>query len=389
MTSTKVPLLDVNIQNQPLASELRDAFDRVLSHGRFILGDEVTDFEAAVAAELGVKHAIGVSSGTDALLLALMALDIGPGDEVICPSFSFFATAGAIARTGATPVFADVCPVTFNLDPESTVNLITTKTKAIIPVHLYGQSAPMDELMTIAHNHQLKVIEDAAQSFGAAYRGTALGAIGDFGCFSFFPSKNLGGLGDSGLLTTNDDALADKAAYLRNHGMNPKYYHAMIGGNFRIDALQAALLSVKLPHHRQYSHARAENAAYYLKGLAAHGQPASYDQPESAKLILPTALADNTHIWNQFTLRLPVAPDATSLPRDALKAWLAERDIGSEIYYPVPFNQQECFAHLPKAECPVSDQLAREVLSIPVYPELTDAQLDAVIEGVSEFVATL
>lgn len=378
MSTVKVPLLDVNIQNHPLASELRTAFDRVLDHGRFILGDEVTDFEKAAAAELGVKHAVGVSSGTDALLLALMALDIGPGDEVICPSFSFFATAGAIARTGATPVFADVSPVTFNLDPESTANLITTKTKAIMPVHLYGQSAPMDELMTIAHDHKLKVIEDAAQSFGAAYRSAALGTIGDFGCFSFFPSKNLGGFGDSGLLTTNDDALAAKAVYLRNHGMNPKYYHAMIGGNFRIDAVQAAMLSVKLPHHRQYSHGRAENAAYYLKNLA--------EVADDAKLVLPTALTHNTHIWNQFTLRLPAPADAETLPRDALKNWLNGNDIGAEIYYPVPFNQQECFAHLPKADCPVSDQLAREVLSIPVYPEMTTEQLDHVINAIKDFV---
>lgn len=377
MKPTQVPLLDLGAQNHPLTAELRAAFDRVLDHGRFILGDEVTAFEDATAEALGAKHAIGVSSGTDALLLALMTLDIGPGDEVICPSFSFFATAGVISRLGATPVFADICPDTFNLDPESTANLITTKTKAIIPVHLFGQSADMDALMTIAHDHKLHIVEDAAQAFGAAYRDKALGTIGDFGCFSFFPSKNLGGFGDGGLVTTNDDALADKARILRVHGSKPKYYHAMIGGNFRLDALQAALIAVKLPHHAQYSHARASNAAYYREALA----PLANENP----LVLPYTLEQNTHIWNQFTLRLPVPEGAEALPRDALKNHLNERNVGAEIYYPVPFHRQECFAHLPKATCPESDKAASEVISIPVYPELTEEQREAVVDAVRSF----
>lgn len=396
MKSTPVPLLDLAAQNHPLAAELRAAFDRVLEHGIFILGGEVTDLESAAAETLGAKHAIGVSSGTDALLLALMALDIGPGDEVICPSFSFFATAGAIARLGATPVFADVCPLCFNLDPESVAQLITPKTKALIPVHLFGQSAPMDPLIAIARDHGLKVIEDAAQAFGAAYHGKALGTIGDFGCFSFFPSKNLGGFGDGGLLTTNDDALADKARILRVHGSKPKYYHSLIGGNFRLDALQAALIGVKLPHHAQYSYARAENAAYYREALAplaqaaasqcAHCGPA--EKPAAnARLILPQTLPQNTHIWNQFTLRLPAPKDAAELPRDQLKKHLNARDIGAEIYYPVPFHLQKCFDYLPPAECPVSEMLAREVLSIPIYPELTPDQRDAVVTAVTEFFA--
>jgi len=378
MSSTNVPLLDLAAQNHPLAAELRAAFDRVLDHGRFILGQEVTALEEAAAAELDVAHAVGVSSGTDALLLALMALDIGPGDEVICPSFSFFATAGAIARLGATPVFADISPDSFNLDPESTAQLITKQTKAIIPVHLFGQSAAMEPLMAIARDHGLKVIEDAAQAFGAAYQDQALGSIGDFGCFSFFPSKNLGGFGDGGLLTTNDEALAAKARILRGHGAKPKYYHAMIGGNFRLDALQAALVGVKLPHHRQYSHARAENVAYYLEALAPLAE-------KPALLQLPKSLPGNTHIWNQFTLRLPAEADDETLPRDALKQFLSERNIGAEIYYPVPFHRQECFAYLPKTSLPESEKAAREVLSIPVYPELTRAQQDVVVAAIRDF----
>lgn len=375
---TEVPLLDLAAQNHPLSSELRSAFDRVLDHGRFILGDEVTSFEEACAAELSVKHAIGVSSGTDALLLALMALDLGPDDEVICPSFSFFATAGAVARVGATPVFADIDPTDFNLDPESVAQLITPKTKAIIPVHLFGQSAPMGPLMALAREHGLKVIEDAAQAFGAAYQGQAVGGIGDFGCFSFFPSKNLGGFGDGGLLTTNDDALAEKARVLRVHGSKPKYYHSLIGGNFRLDALQAALLAVKLPHHCQYSQARAENAAYYLEALA--------DLAAPDRLILPESLPGNTHIWNQFTVRLPSPPPAKELRRDALKSYLSEHKIGAEIYYPVPFHRQECFMHLPAGPLPESDSAASEVLSIPVYPELRREQLDAVAAAIRKFI---
>ncbi|GHC06778.1 DegT/DnrJ/EryC1/StrS family aminotransferase [Cerasicoccus arenae] len=396
MADIKVPLLDLNEQNHSLAAELTAAFERVLGHGQFILGQEVSAFEEAAAKELGARHAIGVSSGTDALLLALMALDIGPGDEVICPSFSFFASAGTIARLGAKPVFADICPVCFNLDPESVATLITPRTKAIMPVHLFGQAAAMESLLALARDHNLRVIEDAAQAFGAAYRGKALGTLGDFGCFSFFPSKNLGGFGDSGLITTEDDALAHRARILRVHGAEPKYYHSLIGGNFRIDALQAALLAVKLPHHRQYSHARATNAAEYNEKLGAlpgvikerscelcNTGPVS--NQEAPRLILPQALPENTHIWNQYTVRLPAQPGANELPRDALKRWLNERDIGAEIYYPVPFHQQACFAYLDNAPCIESERAAREVLSIPIYPELAVDQRERVIEAITEF----
>ena len=256
-----VPLLDVNAQNHPIANELRDAFDSVLESGRFIMGAEVEQFEAEMA------FALGVSSGTDAILLALMALGIEAGDEVICPSFTFFATAGCIARLGATPVFCDCHPDTFNMDFESAGECVTEKTKAIIPVHLFGQSVDMDVCMAFASKHGLRVVEDTAQSLGARFHGKACGTIGELGTYSFFPSKNLGGLGDGGLVVTNDDGLADIAAKLRNHGMHPRYYHQMVGGNFRLDALQAALLSVKFKHYSSYVQHRQENAAYYSEKL--------------------------------------------------------------------------------------------------------------------------
>ncbi|MGE9296785.1 MAG: DegT/DnrJ/EryC1/StrS family aminotransferase [Puniceicoccales bacterium] len=370
----KVPLLDLNQQNQALAPELRAAFDRVLGHGQFILGNEVAQFEEACAKELNARHAIAVSSGTDALLLALMTLGIGPGDEVICPSFSFFATAGAIARVGAKPIFADICPTTFNLDPQSAESRITQRTKAIMPVHLFGQTADMAALLDLAQKHGLCVIEDAAQAFGAEQNGQAAGTYGDFGCFSFFPSKNLGGFGDGGLVTTNDDDLAERARILRVHGGAPKYYHAMIGGNFRCDALQAALLAPKLPHHRNYREARASHAAFYQEALVG-----------CSTITLPTAKPENLHIWNQFTLRLPAGKSAQELPRDLLKAHLAAHDIGSEIYYPVPLHRQECFAYCESDPCPESDQAAREVLSIPVYPELSSAQREHVAATIRAF----
>jgi dTDP-4-amino-4,6-dideoxygalactose transaminase len=243
----KVPLLDVRRQNLPLTAELNEAFNRVLASGQFILGWEVERFENAAAAAAGTDFAVGISSGTDAILVALMALGVGPGDEVICPSFTFFATAGCVVRLGAKPVFAESCPECFNIDPRAIEALVTARTKAIIPVHLFGQAADMDEILRIAGDHGLAVVEDAAQAFGAKYGGKPVGSMGDFGTISFFPSKNLGGLGDAGLLVTNNAALAEKARLLRNHGAHPKYFHSMVGGNFRIDALQAALLSVKLP----------------------------------------------------------------------------------------------------------------------------------------------
>lgn len=368
-----VPLLDVNAQNLPIEAELTAAFQRVLHHGMFILGKEVDQFEADVREFLGVKHAIAVSSGTDALVLALMALDIQPGDEVICPAFTFFATGGSVARLGAVPVFCDVDAVHFNVSIDSLRAKITPRTKAIMPVHLFGQSADMDAIMAVAKEHNLRVIEDAAQSFGAKTQGRQTGTIGDFGAYSFFPSKNLGGLGDSGLLVTNDDKLGEYARILRVHGMAPKYYHHYVGANFRIDALQAAFLAVKLRHYASYTERRQANAAHYREQLA--GIPG---------LVVPSAAEGNDHIWNQFTLRV------LDGKRDALRDHLVTQKIGCDIYYPVTLDQQKCFAHLPAASltgCDISHRHAAEVLSIPVYPELSAAQRDEVVTAIRSFFA--
>lgn len=372
-----VPLLDVPAQNAPLEAELINVFARVLKSGRFILGEEIDAFERECAAYIGVKHAISVASGTDALLVALMALDIGPGDEVLCPSFTFFATAGCIARTGAVPVFCDVDESGFHLDLAATAAKVTPNTKAIIPVHLFGQCIDMDATLAFAKQHGLAVIEDAAQSIGATFDGVQCGAIGDFGCFSFFPSKNLGGFGDGGLVTTNDDALAEKVLKLRNHGMHPRYYHSMVGGNFRMDAIQCALLRVKLPHTTSYAAGRSRNAAFYREQLAAH------PLVQQGVITLPEELPNRGHVWNQFTIRV------RNGKRDALKQHLTNVGVGCEIYYPVPLHRQDCFRHLPASaldRCPVSDQLAAEVLSIPIFPELTRSQLDAVVAAIRGFV---
>lgn len=372
-----VPLFDTKIQNNALSADLQAAFARVLASGQFILGPEVQGFERQCAEYLGVKHALGISSGTDAILLALMALGIGPGDEVICPSFTFFATAGCVARTGATPVFCDVRADTFNLDVADAARRITPRTKAIIPVHLYGQAAEMEALNALARQHGFKVIEDACQAVGATQGGRSVGGLGDFGTFSFFPTKNLGAFGDAGLLTTNDDALAQRATLLRNHGAHPKYYHQFVGGNFRLDALQAALLAVKLPQLDGYTQRRTANAARYraqLNGLPGVG----------TRLILPASQSGNGHAWNQFTVRLPGAGR-----RAALRDWLAARQIGTEIYYPVPLHAQACFAALRQTDTdlPVSARLAGEVLSLPIFPELTAAQQDEVVAAVADFLA--
>lgn len=362
-----VPLLDVSAQNLPLEEELTATFTRVLRSGRFILGEEMEAFEAECAAVCGAQHAISMSSGTDALLAAFMALDLGPGDEVLCPAFTFFATAGCISRTGATPVFCDVSPDGFGIDVASAAARITPRTKAIVPVHLFGQSADMDAVTALAEKHSLHVIEDVAQAIGATHRGRGCGSITPLGCFSFFPSKNLGGFGDGGLVTTSDAALAEKLRQLRNHGMFPRYHHSMIGGNFRMDALQCALLRVKLPHLASYAERRGRNAAYYLTRLA----PLAGEH-----FILPSAQPGNGHVWNQFTLRIPGTGR-----RDSLKEFLTRHGIGCEIYYPVPLHRQLCFANLPShaiQECPVSESLCNEVLSIPVYPELLESQLDEV-----------
>ena len=392
-----VPLLDVNAQNHPLESELQAAFTQVLKHGRFIMGPEMETFEKEVAAMTGAKHALSVSSGTDALLLALMALDIKPGDEVLCPAFTFFATAGAVSRLGAVPVFTDICPICFNIDINDARRKVTAKTKAIIPVHLFGQCADMDPILALAGEHGLKVVEDAAQSIGAAYKGRQSGTMGHFGTYSFFPSKNLGGFGDGGMVVTNDDELAEFARVLRVHGSKPKYYHHYVGGNFRMDTLQCALLSVKVKRYAEYTADRQRNATDYTAALSklpgvvladpAHCKCASAQSAalaaQGAKIVLPVAYGHNSHIWNQYTLRVLGAGK-----RDALRDHLLAKKIGCEVYYPVTLDQQQCFADLPatsRSGCEVAHQLASEVLSIPIYGELTEAQREEVIAAIAEW----
>lgn len=378
----EVPLLDVRRQNGPIGAELREAFARVLDSGQFILGAEVERFEGAAAEIAGARFAIGMSSGTDAILAALMALGIGAGDEVICPTFTFFATAGCVARVGATPVFADSCPECFNIDSALLEALITPRTRAVIPVHLFGQPADMDPILEIARRRGLHVIEDAAQAFGAEYRGKPVGALGDFGAVSFFPTKNLGALGDAGLLVTNDPALAERARLFRNHGAKARYYHDAVGGNFRLDALQAALLAVKLPLLGQYTAARQRNLCEYTRALA------GLERGERVSILTPGAHSDRTHIANQYTLRVRPGPAwrQPESPRDVLCAYLRKRGIASAIYYPVPLHRQACFARSgAPARLPVAEALAGEVVSLPVFPEMTDQERAAVVAAIREF----
>lgn len=382
---TNVPLLDLGPQNRALEAQFEAAFRDVLRSNQFIMGPRLEAFEKDCASFLGVKHALGVSSGTDALLLALMALDVGEGDEVLIPSFTFFATAGSVSRLGATPVWVDVDPHHFNIDLEDAARKVGPRTRAIMPVHLFGQSLDLDALQAFAAAHKIRVIEDAAQSMGARWKGRATMSAGDFGATSFFPSKNLGGMGDSGLVTTQDDALAERARILRVHGMQPKYYHREVGANFRMDPLQAALLHLKLPRLPEYNCGRAGNAHFYhaaLKGVrgVAENRPGA---DKAAKILLPVDFSGQG-IWNQFTLRVPGGR------RDALKAFLTARKVGCEIYYPVPLHRQECFADLPRrgaAGLPVSEQLAAEVLSIPIFPELTAEQRQWVADSLADFAA--
>jgi dTDP-4-amino-4,6-dideoxygalactose transaminase len=366
-----IPLLDLAPQNSALAPELRAAFDRVLASNAFILGPEVVAFEAEVAAHIGVKHAIGASSGTDALLMALMAHDVGPGDEVIMPPFTFFATAGAVARLGAKPVFVDIDLRTYNIDVARIAEKITSRTKAIIPVHLFGQAADLEALAALGAKTGVPIIEDAAQSLGARGRDFSVGGVGAYACFSFFPSKNLGALGDAGLLTTNDDALAKRARLLRTHGSEPKYFHALVGGNFRLDALQAALLRVKLPYLERWTVGRRENAARYDQLFAAAGLPTD--------VLVTPARAYAGHVYNQYMIRTP--------RRDALLAHLKSQGIGSEIYYPVPMHLQQCFAYLGEraGAYPHSERAAREIMALPIFAELGKERLERVASTVVEF----
>ena len=370
--SMGVPLLDLEAQYRPLRDEILAAITRVCDSQRFIMGPEVERLEKDLCALVGVTHAIAVSSGTDALLLALMALDIKAGDEVITTAYSFFATAGSIVRVGARPVLVDIDPATFNLDPAQVAAAITPRTKAILPVHLFGLSADLDPIMEAAARAGVPVIEDAAQAIGSTYKSRPAGAIGAFGCFSFYPSKNLGAFGDAGLLTTEDAALAARARLLRAHGMKPKYFHHLVGANFRMDALQAAVLRVKAPHLPAWTEGRRANAARYRRLFLAAGLDEA--------VTLPVEPADRTHIFNQFVIRTP--------DRDALKRHLDEQGIGNEIYYPVPFHLQPCFADLGyrRGAFPHAERAAEESLAIPIYGELTADQQQGVVSAIGQFV---
>lgn len=362
-----VPLLDVNRGNALLREEILEAIARVVDSGRFLYGPDVGRLEEALAAICDTHHAIGCASGSDALLLALMAFEVGPGDEVIVPSFTFFATASCVWRLGARVVFADVDPLTFNLDPAKVEEAVTPATRAIIPVHLYGQCADMDALLEIARHNDLKVIEDAAQAVGAEYRGRPAGSMGDCGCISFYPTKNLGGFGDGGMVVTNDESLAEKIRRLAAHGMKTRYYHSLVGVNSRLDSIQAAVLNVKLAQLGRWTNDRRENARRYHERLTA--------EHLNQRLILPKELPDRYHVWNQYTICVPGGH------RDELRARLTEQQVGSEIYYPVPLHLQECFRTLGyrRGSLPVTERLCQEALSLPIFPELTEAEQDRVI----------
>jgi dTDP-4-amino-4,6-dideoxygalactose transaminase len=384
----KVPLLDLKPQYQALKGDIDAALLKVAASQHFILGPAVRELEAEVAAYCGARHGIGLSSGTDALLIALMAYDLGPGDEVITSPYSFFATGGTIARVGARPVFLDIDPVTFNLRVELVEQFLEKdcerradqvydrrtggRVRALMPVHLYGQCADMDAFGKLTKRFGLALIEDAAQAIGSECPGGKRAAgIGDIGCLSFFPTKNLGAFGDAGMVVTNDDALAAKLRILRVHGGEPKYYHAVIGGNFRIDEIQAAVLQVKFPHLEDWHRRRQRNAAYYDRAFAKAGT--------AARVVTPTARPGYRHIYNQYVIRVP--------DRDRLRAYLAEQGVGTEIYYPVPLHMQKCFAYLghKPEDCPESARAAGETLALPIYPELTEEQLQYVVDTVAGF----
>ncbi len=413
----QIPILDLTRQYQSIKTEIDAAIQRVVASGRFILGPEVEALEKEIAELCGVKHAIGVASGTDALLLSLRALGIGPGDGVIVPSFTFFATAGVVVNVGATPIFCDIDPKTFNLDPESVRAILARGTspvacgeehstspsspkpqsvapltshkpqatrlriRAIIPVHLYGQMADMDEIMALAKEHDLFVIEDAAQAIGAEYKlakpwttddgpTRKAGSIGHLGCFSFFPTKNLGAYGDGGMVVTHDDELAERVRMLRVHGSKPKYYHHVVGYNSRLDALQAAILRAKLPHLAEWTQARQERAERYDELLS--GLP---------EIVLPYRAPNRTHIFHQYTIRV------LGGKRDVLRAYLAEQGIGTEVYYPLPLHLQPCFRHLgyKEGDLPESERASREVLSLPMFPELTEEEQEYVADQIKKF----
>lgn len=375
-----IPLLDLTAENAPLLPEIREAFERVFAKNAFVLGQEVEFFEREIAAYLGVEHAIGVSSGTDALLVAMMALGVGPGDEVVTSTFSFFATAGCIARLGAKPVFVDIDPVTFNLDATAVGAALSDATRAIMPVHLYGQPADMSALRSISEAFSVPIVEDAAQAIGATHALGPVGGLGALAGFSFYPTKNLGGFGDGGLVTTNDAELAQRVRVLRVHGGERRYYHAVIGGNFRLDGLQGAVLRVKLPHLTKWTEARKKNASLYdLLFL-------EEDVPEGA-LVTPKKV-ESGHVYNQYVVRVrdPKRPGDPTL-RDQLKAHLADRKIGAEVYYPLPLHLQACFSGLGYGvgSFPEAERAAGEVLALPVHPALGQGDVERVALEIASF----
>ena len=371
-----VPLLALDRQHGPLREQIRTAIDRVVDSGRFVLGPDVTELEAELARALEVPHVISCASGSDALLLALMALGVGVGDEVVVPSYTFFATASAVTRLGAVPIFADIDPRTYLVDPTDVERKISRRCKAIVPVHLFGRTADMDALLPIAKRAGVPVVEDAAQSILSTWHGRCSGAIGDVGCFSFYPTKNLGGIGDGGFLTTTRDDVAQALKLLRVHGMEPRYYHQLIGINSRLDSIQAAVLRVKLPHLDAWSTARQVNAARYGELFAAAGL--------ADQITVPGEESRGRHVWNQYVVRVADGR------RDALRTHLAAHGVGSEIYYPVPLHVQKCFEHLGwrTGDLPHTEQAAAETLALPIFPELTDAEQRTVVARIAEFCQT-
>jgi dTDP-4-amino-4,6-dideoxygalactose transaminase len=368
-----VPLLALDRQYDVLREAIRAAINRVCDSGRFVLGPDVAELEAELAKALAVPHVISCASGSDALLLALMALGIGPGDEVIVPSYTFFATASAVTRLHATPIFADIDPATYLVDPRDVERKISARTKAIVPVHLFGRTADMDALATIADRAGLPIVEDAAQSILSTWHGRCSGSLGDIGCFSFYPTKNLGGAGDGGFLTTTRDDLAKSLKLLRVHGMEPRYYHEVIGINSRLDSIQAAVLRVKLPHLDAWTTARQVNADRYRELFA------EYDL--GGRIAVPGNEPRGRHVWNQFVIRV-LGDD-----RDALRAHLAKQGVGTEIYYPVPLHLQKCFAHLgwAKGDLPETERAAEQTIALPIFPELTAAEQQTVVGRIAEF----
>ena len=377
----KVPLLDLKAHHEPLRKDLLAALERVVDKNNFILGTEVSELEEKIAAYCHTRCAVGMSSGTDALLAALMALNIRAGDEVITTPLSFFATVGSIVRLGARPVFVDIDPVMYNLDPTKLEGAITSRTRAILPVHLYGQCADMDPILQVARHHQIPVVEDAAQAIGAEYRdGRRAGSMGSAGCLSFFPSKNLGGLGDGGMVVTNDEQFAERLRVLRVQGGQPKYHHRVVGGNFRLDTLQAAVLSVKLPYLDRWTSLRQQHADLYERLFL------DTDLVREHTLRLPRAVyktmgCSHYHIYNQFVIGVS--------NRDQLQAHLKTKQIGTEVYYPVPLHCQKCLSELgyQEGDFPIAERACRELLALPVYPELNDDQQHYVVSSICEFFA--